>query len=360
VCNAESDCTVAGEHCGLAQNDAAELVTVCRAADPGDVEVGQRCGDDGFTLGTIEPSSGCVTNLCSNNNTCSTICDQDGDCGAGFSCIKFEVNDEDQVGLCLEGDRCSTNTDCAVGEACVQVAGATGIEFICTNQFPGTLDGGAACDIDVNFGTPFVDANGPIDCFNDADCTALLAGSTCDIAQRRCVGPIAELCELGCNLVDNECSEICQTDGDCGAANRRCEGNNVVFDANDPATTDDDEIDTFGVCTTRDGAFTDCTRTADCTAPDVCQPVVSLAGTVSGKCAAALTGGVAAGAACGIIGGAGVLCAEGFCEDEDLTDEIIVGSCRSLCATNDDCTAPATCQLVADAIGPNLDLNVCK
>ena len=358
VCNKDADCT-AGEHCGVTTTTTGDTVTVCRAADPGDVQIGEACGDDGQTLATIEPTEGCTTNLCADGNRCAAICDVDGDCGAGESCLKFPINNGDtSLGICIQGDRCAKNADCvAATEVCVGVATATAFDHICGQQFPGTLDGGATCDQTVNSGA----ALNAITCFADADCSAVVAGAVCNVAARTCIGPIAQLCENGC-LPDSKCNEVCASDADCGAADRHCVGIEHVTNGHDPTITTDDEHAIGGICITLPGSFAACTKTADCaTAGEVCQPVPSLVdGTVSGHCATPFPNGVAVGATGGDVGSTFAVCGEGICEDDNTADAISHGKCRALCAVNADCTAPATCQTVADALGPTQDVLVCK
>lgn len=357
ACTGDASCTTAGEHCGLANDETGALVSVCRAADAGDVDIGEQCDDDPITLGTIEPTLGCVTNLCIDNGRCTSVCTNDSDCGTG-ACLKFPVNDGDALGVCFDRTTCVTNADCGAGEACSQVPTVEGARFLCVPQI-GDLDGGETCDVGTNLGLPFGGGTADVtQCFSDADCTAILAGSTCNLAARQCLPPLAQLCELGCNFQDNKCTQVCVDDTTCGT-DGHCEGSAIVTDPHNNDDPADDDVDFFGVCQTRTGAYTTCSSNADCTSPDVCQPTVTLAGVVEGRCANAI-GDVAAGDPCGVVNDAVAICASGFCEDEDANDGAILGTCRDICADDTDCTAPATCQAVVDGLGPSLDVEVCK
>ncbi|HEY4220649.1 MAG TPA: hypothetical protein VGO62_04885 [Myxococcota bacterium] len=346
VCNKESDCTAPGEHCGLAQDaTTADEITVCRAADAGDVDIGERCGDDPSTPAAIEASAGCVTNFCDvATGACAALCDQDGDCGAGAVCDKIARNGgTTSIGVCVEGSRCTSDADCDPASFCVDNTVFDGIGHHCSARLAGALAPGASCARDVDSGAVFGDAV----CFGNSTCNAILAGSTCDLATRSCRAPNDERCDRRCEALDERCSSTCGADADCGV-DGFCAGIAITTNEGlaDEATSIND------LCLTVPGSRAACTKDADCaTSGEVCQSLPDATGAVEAICAQPWPDGAAVGAVCGADAhGQVVECAEGVCIG---TSVLTAPTCAPLCAVDDDCAAlPGThCHGITGAVG---------
>jgi hypothetical protein len=355
TCTKDADCTAPGEHCGIAQDPSTgDEITECRLPDDGDVDVNQRCNDDPSTPSVVEAHVGCASNFCSNDGTCKEICDQDGDCPAGDSCVKLTINGgANALGVCHVGARCTKNADCDVTtDFCNGETDFAGLERVCTVRRVGGLAPGDACDPTANHGTAFT---GTV-CFADSDCNAVVAGAVCNIADRSCFGPPDQICDLGCGR-DSRCIELCSADADCADPNRICIGHPRTANSGDTNQT----VVVEGQCLAVPGSRASCNKDADCTAAgEVCQAIPALVdGNVHGECAQPFPNGVALGAACDGTGAVFAECAEGLCVDTH-NPTFVNGTCQPLCAVDGDCATGQTCHVVNDALGAGATAHVCQ
>jgi hypothetical protein len=219
----------------------------------------------------------------------------------------------------------------------------------------GTIATGAACGFD------FFPALDGVTCFNDADCTAAYPGSTCDIANRTCVQPLAEACRSGnCGFDSGLCTTSCTADVDC-PADFVCEATPLLEDDNGTPDTNTDDTFVFGgTCAHRPGSRTVCDQDSDCTGPEFCRALRAADGTIGGVCALTSNAAFAAiGEACGVVDDAVVQCQSGMC---DGPPDGTPGLCTNMCAVDGDCRNGTTCQdIPADRLQePNNTFKVCR
>ncbi len=327
-CTKESDCAN-GEHCGAARDGQANPITVCRAADPGDVDIGALCGDDLSTLSVVEPSQGCVSNLCFSDGyrrECRAVCLTDDDCG-GNACVTYTGF----PGVCMAGPRCGSDADCSGEDYCDVVATGDDVELFCRPKFGDTLSGGDTCD---GSSALFAELRG-ITCFADTDCAAV-DGALCELATRTCLPPLASICGEFCDAGSNQCFRVCTEDEHCGV-DGLCAGDWYEVGTNDDGSA---IYDFAGGCHVETGSREPCTKTADCVTGEVCQSRLSLTGEPTPICVLPAEGRARAGEACGEVDGLRVACVEGTCQADSPTS----ATCRALCASDDDCPEPQSCQ----------------
>jgi len=146
-CGATAQCTAPAWCVGHYLAGEGRRRGVCQPPEPDGLPVGSQCGSD-FS---------CASGLCV-GGLCRDHCRTDGDCGAGGTCIGFEVVDgltSASLGVVTACDRaasigatCQSQAACAGDATCLALIdpGSLGVMYRCGLTGSGEADEGRACD----------------------------------------------------------------------------------------------------------------------------------------------------------------------------------------------------------------------
>lgn len=215
-CADSSECTDGVRVCSLTQSGN-NLVGQCAFPNPNGSQMGSAC----------TASSQCRENICLTNisDSCSVVCNDDGDCAAGLGCTTYG-----DIGFC--NAVCADNSDCSATQICTINSDVIGndVDSVCQNKVAngadlgGSCTGGTDCTTGLCLTTTAFTATA---CTQDTECTG--AGETCAC-------PIDQPnCNAGkrCATKENLCTNLCNDSADCsgGVANNTltaCSSTTVV------------------------------------------------------------------------------------------------------------------------------------
>jgi hypothetical protein len=233
ACTRDADCG-GGEVCILGGTSGGAIAPYCGAA-LGHGRAGQACNAQGEFC-----DNGCNNGMCLNGGVCSSLCRDDRDCPASWSCIPQPGEDGGPAyGLCLDVVTCESDVDeCPDGQVCVPTRHPVEnrVLRLCVDSAGRGQVGDACDDPDTCAGALCVSGRCSKLCDGDADCAGYacvpmrLSGlpadtNACDVAPHACGHAADCTAAQACAFVlDGDVSSTQCVPADGAPAGARCAG----------------------------------------------------------------------------------------------------------------------------------------